>query len=252
MNKQQSYIQENKSALFDWFVFSISISLGFVFPTFKDFLISPAFSYSIVAALLLYAIGSWLKHLPLCYRMMRTGKFPEQISLLLFLAIGHWLIFFTIILFSEYAVRKFLGLAPVKQQNTGDGLFILGSIVLATFITWLVFRSKKRIKEAGKFSETYLFHRELVADILLIAGVSIFSFAFWEKGIIALLTARSTATIRDVWFMFIFLSIAYILFYLPLRYLFLIEDHSSRQTWRRLLLIFGFLLIRSLLEMIKI
>ena len=251
MNRQQNYIQENKSALFDWVVFIVSISLGFVFPTFKHFVISPAFSYCIVAALLLYTIGSWLKHLPLCQRLMQTGKSPEHFFLLLFPAIGHWLIFFIVALLSEYQVRKILGLMSANGQDTSDGLFSFSSIIFATFITWLVFRSKEKVKGADRFSATYLFRRELVADIFITASVSILSFAFWEKGIIALLAARHNAAATDVGFMFLFLSIAYIFFYLPLRYLFLIEDHSSWQTWKRLLLIFVFLLIRSLFEMIN-
>jgi hypothetical protein len=46
--------------------------------------------------------------------------------------------------------------------------------------------------------------------------------------------------------LFIFLSFAFMLFYLPLRYLYLIEDDSNK-AWRRLLLIFMFILIRALL-----
>ena len=102
------------------------------------------------------------------------------------------------------------------------------------------------------FSAKYLFRRELVADIFLLAAVSILSFVFWEKGIISLLSHRKTASVGDVWFLFVFLAIAYIIFYLPLRYLFLVEDHFSRKTWRRMLLIFAFLLIKSLFEMLKI
>jgi len=45
---------------------------------------------------------------------------------------------------------------------------------------------------------------------------------------------------------FLILAICFVLFYLPLRYLFLVEDHSSRQTWQRFFLIFGFLAIRFL------
>lgn len=47
-------------------------------------------------------------------------------------------------------------------------------------------------------------------------------------------------------FQFLFLGIFFIFFYLPLRYLFLVEDHGSRQTWQRFLIIFGFLAIRFL------
>lgn len=250
MNTKIKYIRENKSALFDWLVFFVSISLGFVFPTLKDIVISPSFSYLMLAALLLYSIGAWLKHVPLSCRIVKSGIPYNQISLLLALLIGHWLIIFTVIYLSQSAALKLLGFA--KNNSKVSEQVIYASLFLATYITWIVFQSKKKIKEIQKYSSTYILRRELVADIFLIAGVSILSFVFWEKGVMALLIKRPAATFREVGFMFLGLCIAYFLFYLPLRYLFLIEDHSSNQTWKRLLLIFGLLLIRSLFEMLSI
>ena len=57
--------------------------------------------------------------------------------------------------------------------------------------------------------------------------------------------------VGDVIMLFIFLGVSYVLFYLPLRYLYLIEDHFSRQAWRRLLLIFILILLRGLFEAVR-
>jgi hypothetical protein len=120
-------------------------------------------------------------------------------------------------------------------------------MIVAGFITWIVFRHKKKIKPNERHTPEFLFRRELIADILLVSGVSIFSFIFWEKGILPMLASRPASAVSDIWFLFIILGITFVLFYLPLRYLFLVEDHSNRQTWKRMLLIFSLLLIRSLL-----
>jgi hypothetical protein len=93
---------------------------------------------------------------------------------------------------------------------------------------------------------------ELVADILLIAAVSIFSFVFWEKGVMGMLSRASTRTIGDIWFLFLFLSILFLFFYLPLRYLFFIENREGGSNRKRLFLIFDFILLKALFEMLNI
>lgn len=252
MTHFKKYIRGNNTALFDWLVLGVSFLLGFAFPSLLDFVSSPYFSYWMLAALVLYAAGVWLKQLPLYYRINRSGNSPETVPLTLFLVIGHWIIFLVVFIFAETAIRKILGIPPENVKDAAKGTFMFSSMIVATFITYLVFRSPAKMKKRVGLSAQYLFRRELIADIFLLTAVSILSFVFWEKGIIKLLTYKPTASVGDVWFLFIFLAIAYILFYLPLRYLFLVEDHFSRKTWRRMLLIFAFLLIKSLLEMLKI
>ena len=111
------------------------------------------------------------------------------------------------------------------------------------------FQNEKKI--AAHYSDTYLFYWELVADCLLICGIGIFSFIFWDKTIMALLARGAVHSVGDVFFRFFFLLVAFVLFYMPLRYLFLIEDHTTNQTWKRLLFIFGFLLVRYLLALLS-
>jgi hypothetical protein len=119
-------------------------------------------------------------------------------------------------------------------------------MIFAALVTWLVYHHQKDWPRKNRHTAGYLFWRELIADVLLLISVSVFTFIFWEKGIMTLLTARPAASFTDIGFLFLLFSISYILFYLPLRYLFLLEDHTSRQTWQRMLIIFGLLVIRSL------
>jgi hypothetical protein len=242
----------NRPAFFDWLVFFISFSLGFVFTGLRDFETSPSFSYLMLAALLLYTAGAWLKHRPLSYRVTTTGESLREVPYMLFLLCGHWVIILTAIILAGPAVRKTFSLPPLNDKGPVNGLLILGGIMVSMFITWIVFRPKKRKHFNKTYAAPYLFRRELVADILLIAGVAILSFVFWDTGIMTLLTHARTNSFGDLWFLFIMLAICFMLFYLPLRYLFFIEDHSNRQTWKRLLLIFALILLKSFFEMLRI
>jgi len=252
MTNQQKIIQENKAAAFDWLVLGISFSLGFVFPTLWDFVRSPGFSLWMLIALILYSAGAWLKQEPLYYRLYTSGNPHKGVPYTLFFIIGHWIILFVVTIFSISAIRKITGIPLANPQKGEDGWVMLLEMAIASVATWLVFRSQPKFKKGVVLSSTYIFRRELIGDICLVIGVSIFTFAFWEKGVIALLASRPTNSISDIWFLFLFLAIAYMLCYLPLRYLFLVEDHFSSRTWKRMLLILGILLLRSLFVMLKI
>jgi hypothetical protein len=248
----KDYILKNRAALFDWSVLSISFLLGFIFPTIKDFITSPGFYNWMLAALLLYGVGAALKHLPLSYRITYAAKILKPVPYIIFLVIGHWFIILFLVIFAEPAIRHILHFPPLTKNDSINGGMVVFATLIAVFVTWLVYRSKGNRVKGIKYSTDFLFRMELVADILLTAGVSILSFVFWEKGAMAMLARASTQTIGDIWFLFVFLSILFLFFYLPLRYLFFIEDRENGRNRRRLFLIFGFMLLRALFEMLNI
>lgn len=252
MTSPKDYIQTNRAALFDWLVIFISFSLGLAFPALSDFIRSPGFFNWMLTALLLYIAGAALKDLPLSHRLSFRAGSPKPVPYVLFLVIGHWLIMFFLVILAEPAIRKLLQLPALTDDNAASWQLMLGATVLATFVTWLVYRSKSNRKKRKNHSPGFLFRMELVADLLLIAAVSIFSFVFWEKGVMGMLGRASTRTIGDIWFLFIFLSILFLFFYLPLRYLFLIENREGGSNRKRLFLIFGFILLKALFEMLNI
>ncbi len=249
-NPTNTYLQ-NRSALFDWIVFTISVSLGFIFPNIGSFVMSPHFKWWMLAVITCYTIGAWLKHLPLSYRLTHDPALETTMPLAIFMIIGHWCIFFALIFMAQPALSSLFGITSWMQASSQSGWYIMIVMFLAVYITWIVYRSKKYRSLASQ-PEHKLFRQELVADILLTASVSVMTFVLWEKGILAMLSRKAVTSMSDVWFLFAILSVGFILCYLPLRYLYLIEDHSSRQTWRRLLLIFAFLLLRSFFEIVKI
>jgi hypothetical protein len=251
MEKNINIGQQNRSALFDWLVFVISLSLGFIFPTLKQFAASNQFSYWMLAALLFYTVGAWLKHQPLYYRLFTARKQTKKFSWILFIILGHWIIFMMVEQFAEPAFRYIFNLSEIDPKRS-EGETVLVSGLVATFVTWLVFRSGGKSIAKKKLTAIYVFRREIIADLLLVVGVSILSFLFWEKGVMSFLSTKPNATIKDIWLSFGMLCIAYVLFYMPLRYLFLIEDHSDHKTWKRLLIIFGLLLLKALFEMLNL
>jgi hypothetical protein len=248
MKKVTESIQYHRPALFDWLVFITSFLLGFVFPDLEEFVISPWFSYMMLGGLVFYIAGAILKHVPLRDRLSSPLTPPREIHYALFLVVGHWMIMLVALIFSSRAFNTILGL-PSKKEADGIPVGLL--MVLAGVLTVIVYRSKKTKTKKKEYGERYLFRRELIADIFLFTGVSVFTFIFWEKGIMALLSYKPATGFSDLWFLFILLSITYVLFYLPLRYLYLLEDRSHQQTWKRMLFIFGFLLLRSLFEILK-
>jgi hypothetical protein len=236
----------SRPALFDWLVLGTSFSLSFVFPNFLSILQSPVFPILLLASVVLYAAGAWLKHLPLVQRMKNNTSNFYDLPYKAFLAIGHWIIIFIAILFSRRGVTLLTGWDLSAKDPGSWDLYEYTSLALATFVTWLVFRSAKIKTLAASYTAKFLFRRELLGDIFLCISVSILTFIFWERGIMSIFGYNLPKDIAEIGFLFMLLAICFILFYLPLRYLFLVEDHSNRQTWQRFLLIFGFLMIRSL------
>jgi hypothetical protein len=248
----KNHIQQNRAALFDWTVILTSFLLGFVFPTISEFIASPAFHGMMLAVLLVYTAGAALKHLPLSYRLTHAAKTIRPIPYTIFLAAGHWFIFFIVAIFAEPAFRSIVGLPAATKENTLSGWSLVISSLLAIFITWLVYRSKTKHQREKEYKPALYFRQEVVADILLTASVAVLSFFFWEKGVMAMLDRAKTENFGDIWFLFFFLCILFVFFYLPLRYLFFIEDREGGRNRRRLLLIFAFMLIRAIFRMIGI
>jgi len=241
-------IQQNRPAIFDWTVFLFSMSMGFVFPSLGGFYDSPVFSRWMLVTLLLYTAGSWLKHRPLYYRLAKAGNPNPPLPFLLFLLIGHWVIFVMVFIFAEQAFKDIIGLKPLPDGAT-SGYSVFAWILGAGFITWLAFRPGR--KNPKPLNETHLLARELIADVLLISAVAMLSYVFWEKSLLEMMARMPVNGLGDLLILFVFLAICFVLFYLPLRYQYLIEDHFSRQAWKRLMLIFILILLRGAFEALR-
>ncbi len=237
-------IQQNKPAIFDWLVFSLSLLLGLIFPKLSDLTASASFSGWMLVSLILYLVGLILKHRPVYHRLstLPAGE-QKNIPYLIFLIIGHWVIMLAVVVIAEAAFLEIIQLPKVPVDAPVSGWRVFISIVVSILITWLAFRPGGKNK--NPVSEANLQRREFIGDIILITAVSVFSFVFWEKSLVGAMGQMQHDSFGDMLQLFIFLSFAYMLFYLPLRYLYLIEEHS-RKAWKRLLLIFMLILVRGL------
>jgi hypothetical protein len=242
-------IKEQRPALFDWLVFTISLLMGLIFPELKDLAGSASFPGWMLAALILYTAGLMLKHRPVYQRLATQGNTQNNVPFLLFLIIGHCLIMVLVAMSAAPAVRYIAGQPHLAANESSTGTVIISSTILALLITWLAFRPGGNSRKL--LSQPTLFRRELVADILLISAVSILSFVFWEKSLVGAMEQMPLGNWGSIYMLFIFVCVSYILFYLPLRYLYLIEDSSSRETWKRLLLIFVLILLRGVFESMR-
>src|SRR5215211_806992 len=108
MHKTTTVYLQNRAALFDWLVFIISFCMGFIFPSIGSFVISPDFKWWMLAVLVVYTLGAWLKHLPLSERMINQGK-KTELGLSLFLMAGHFVIFMVVIMMAEPAFCQLIG-----------------------------------------------------------------------------------------------------------------------------------------------
>lgn len=247
----KEYIRTNRPAVFDWSVILISFTLGFLFPTSTDFIRSGFFYNLLLAGVGCYIAGAVLKHLPLSIRLTANRQPDKTTGYRIFLIFGHWLIFFLLFILLETPIRRILQFPLKPGGKNYSPVFMAAATFCAALVTWLVYRSKTKLKTVKSYSPQYLLNRELVADLLLIAGVAVLNFFIWEKGVMEMLSRSRTDTIGDIWFLFLFFSILFIACYLPLRYLFFIEDKPGSNT-KRLLYIFGFMLLRALFEMLAI
>ena len=246
MALQWNTIKQQKPAVFDWLVFTISLLMGLIFPELKNFAGSASFSVWMLAALLLYAGGLWLKHRPMYYRLDKQGGERKTVPLLLILIVGHWVIMLMLVMLAGDGLRQMAGMEQLAAGKNVSGAAVFTNIVVSMFLTWLAFRPGGSGRKP--MNETYRFRREMAGDVLLVSGVSILSFVFWEKSLLAAMEHMRLDSFGNIIMLFVFLSVCYILFYLPLRYLYLVEERNSRQMWRRLLLIFMLILVRGLLE----
>ncbi|MFM2138639.1 MAG: hypothetical protein RJA57_946 [Bacteroidota bacterium] len=241
-------VREDRSAVLDWITFMLSLSLGFLFPSLRALVRSPQFPSLLLIAVGSYALGATLKQAPLRYRLHLMGRGPAHVPYAFILGLGHWILLFISLFLAAPAIARLLSLPAAQIHSGSRGIFIILYLIGASLVTWLVFRSKRppvRSRRPGPLSA-----QELLADILLVAGVGFLTFLFWERVIMAVLGAYSIERPAHIWYLFLFLGFGFLLFYLPLRYLFIIDTERSGHILRRFSLFYVLLLVRALLNMV--
>ena len=176
-------------------------------------------------------LGTVLKTKPLRYRLSDT---PARSSTDILDKFMDALLFFYFILFSVISLMA-LGLLGMADNSTsGDDLWVVAALIIAGLLTFLVRRAGKRPDEAQTKMIKYPFIQEALADGLLLISVSIVTRFFWETWYIELETSRGIGLSSRSIVLLTALSLLFVVFYLPSRYLFLVEDYRYARTWVRM------------------
>ena len=147
------------------------------------------------------------------------------------------LIFLHFILFTVTAGMAFgfLGIVDLNSTagDTGLELWPAIAMLIAGITTYAVWRAGKRSTRETR-ERVLLPGAEYGADVLLSLSVSIITGFFWDTVVFG-----SVDSVHGIGFgvrgmvLLISLSLLFVVFYLPSRYLFLVEDSRYAGTWAR-------------------
>ena len=187
--------------------------------------------FLLLAAMITQALGAVLKSGPLHYRL--SGRSPRQsddlldkfMSVLLFL---HFILF-TIVCLMSLALLSIVDL--VDRSSSGDDIGVGVSLLIAGLLTYSVWRAGNRPEKAPTKMIKYPIAQEALADGLLWISVSIVTRFFWETWYLEIEPARGIGISLRAIVLLVSLSLLFVVFYMPSRYLFLVEDYRYGKTW---------------------
>jgi hypothetical protein len=186
------------------------------------------------AAVITQLLGALLKTNPLKYR--RSGA-PSRSSADILDKFMDALLLFHFILFAVISLMAMdlLGIVElVDRSASGDDLWVFVSLLIAGLVTFTVWRAGKRPDEVSTKAVKYPLVQEALADGLLLISVSIVTRFFWETWYLELEPSRGIGINSRSIVLIVALSLLFNVFYLPSRYLFLVEDYRYGRTWLRM------------------
>jgi magnesium-transporting ATPase (P-type) len=190
--------------------------------------------FLLLAAMTTQLLGAVLKSRPLQYRL--SGKSPRQTDDLLDKFMGV-LLFFHFILFTIICLMSLglLGIVDlVDRTSSGDDLWVGVSLLIAGLLTYAVWRAGKRPEKVPTKTIKYPIAQEALADGLLWISVGIVTRFFWETWYLEIEPSRGIGISLRAIVLLVSLSLLFVVFYMPSRYLFLVEDYRYGRTWVRM------------------
>ncbi len=217
--------------IFDVAIFLGNIAfIGYV-PRLGDEVAESTAGILLLLAVLTQMAGAWWKRGFLAERLARSGYPPPRGLARGFMDV---LIFFHFLLFSVMTLFAFalLGIYDLGRSGVfykGD-IWVLIAFMVGAFTTSLV-RSGERKREVSANSKNRPNWLEFGADGLLWVSVSLVTRIFWD-GLIWLIEPASGIGMSGQGItLLVAVTFLYMFFYLPGRYLFLVEDYHSVLTW---------------------
>jgi hypothetical protein len=236
MNRLQQFSIQTNPKTIHGFIFDLAVLMGnIVFAlsildqteNLPDRTIGLLMGLAVIAQLL----GALLKANPLKQRLSErparsTKGIPEK-----FMDV---LLFFHFILFSVISLMAMALLGIVDSSASGDDFWVALSLIIAGLLTFAVWRAGKRPGDPPSREIKFPIIQEALADGLLLISVSIVTRFFWESWYLELEPSRGIGLTRSAMVILVGLSILFVVFYLPSRYLFLVEDYRYGRTWLRM------------------
>jgi hypothetical protein len=185
-------------------------------------------------AVITQLLGALLKTNPLKHRLFENSTRSSAGILDIFMDV---LLFFHFILFSVICLLSMalLGIVDlVDRSSSGDDIWVVLSLLIAGLLTYTVWRAGKRPDKTPTKVITYPFIQEALADGLLLISVSIITRFFWESWYFEIEPSRGIGFTLPAIVLLVALSFLFVVFYLPSRYLFLVEDYRYGRTWLRM------------------
>ena len=220
MNRIQKYTIPTTPNAIHGFIFDLAVLAGniiFAMSILDQTEDLPDRTVGLLMALAIVAqlFGAILKSSPLKQRLWKKPSRSGKGILDKFMDV---LLFFHFILFSVVCLlaMDLLGIVNlVDRSASGEDLWVVISLVIAAILTFSVWRAGKRPGESLPETAQHSILQEALADGLLLISVSI---GFSPRAIVLLVG----------------LSLLFVVFYLPSRYLFLVEDYRYLRTWVRM------------------
>jgi hypothetical protein len=218
------------------FVFDLAVLAGNIIFTFSILERSDDFpdrdiGFLLLAAMITQFLGAVLKSRPLQFRL--SGRSPRKTDDLLDKFMGV-LLFFHFILFTIICLMtlSLLGVVDLgDRSSSGDDLWVGVSFLIAGLLTYTVWRAGKRPEKAPTKMIKYPIAQEALADGLLWISVSIVTRFFWETWYLEIEPTRGIGISLRAIVLLVSLSLLFVVFYMPSRYLFLVEDYRYGKTW---------------------
>jgi hypothetical protein len=185
----------------------------------------------LLSAVLTQIAGAWTKKGFLSARLagqrrLPAGRFARGfMNLLLFL---HFLLFTVITLFA----LALLGIYDVEAPDSSlrGGLWVFVALLVGGFAAYLVWLAAQPAEDLGRAGAGpgWL---EFGADGLLWVSISLVTRIFWDGLLVLIEPASGIGLSVEGLVLLVAVSFLYLVFYLPGRYLYLVEDYHSVLTW---------------------
>lgn len=224
-------------------IHGIIFDLGFLVGNFviispllggKEPISDQTIGYLLLAAVVAQFIGALIKKKPLGARLTDAAEGGKDDAPRKFM---NALLFFHFIIFTVFTLMglSLIGAVDPSQEGTfwGDDIWIILSLLVGILTTFVVLRAgvpDKKIEGGNPFYWLI----EYGADLLLSFSVIIITRFIWDELFTDLTNVTGIGLNgRSIVFLGA-LSILFVVFYLPSRYLFIVEDYRHPGTWLRL------------------